>query len=59
MLGRAEYWLFTALWYVPPASNCSKVTRDVLWKMEKLQAMLEQEFQVAAGGGNQLNNKDE
>lgn len=47
MLSRSEWWLSGVLWYVPPASDCSNVTRKILWSMELLQADLEEEFQAS------------
>ena len=47
LLGHAEYRLFSALWYLPAASMCSKAVRDILWSMELLQAALEEEFKIS------------
>ena len=47
LLEAGEFVLFRMNWYIKPASENSKLLRELFWKIEELQKALEDEIQVA------------
>ena len=43
LLGHGEFILFRMNWYIPPASENSRLLRELFWKIEELQKGLEEE----------------
>ena len=43
LLGDGEFALFRATFYIPPASQSSRLVQEVMWAVEELQKSLEDE----------------